>query len=227
MRIALLQLDSSGVPRREPRPRPGPARGSRRPRREAGVLPEMFATGFSLDMPKVAQPQGGPTETFLAETADRLGCTSLPASPWPPNRFPRTTPSSPRRWDDPPVREDPPVLVRRRGEVRLPGRLRRDLRRRGRAAHPLVCYDLRFPEPFRLAADDTDLYCVIANWPERRRAHWRTLLQARAIENLAYVAASTASARGGVPYQGDSALISPWGRRCSTPRRRRRSSSAT
>ena len=49
---------------------------------------------------------------------------------------------------------------------------------------PLVCYDLRFPEPFRLAAEETDLFAVIANWPERRRRHWSLLLAARAVENL-------------------------------------------
>ncbi len=78
---------------------------------------------------------------------------------------------------------------------------------------PLVCYDLRFPEPFRLAADDTDLFAVVANWPERRRAHWRLLLQARAVENLCYVAGVN---RVGVDgkgnrHMGDSSVTSPWG----------------
>ena len=77
---------------------------------------------------------------------------------------------------------------------------------------PLVCYDLRFPEPFRLAAADTDLFVVIANWPERRRAHWQTLLRARAIENLAFVAGvNRVGEGGGLVYQGDSALVGPWG----------------
>jgi predicted amidohydrolase len=77
---------------------------------------------------------------------------------------------------------------------------------------PLVCYDLRFPEPFRLAADDTDLFAVIANWPERRRHHWSLLLRARAVENLAYVAGVNRVGEGGeLRYLGDSALVGPWG----------------
>jgi predicted amidohydrolase len=77
---------------------------------------------------------------------------------------------------------------------------------------PFVCYDLRFPEPFRLAAADTDLFAVVANWPEPRREAWRTLLRARAIENLCYVAGvNRAGEGGGLRYAGDSAVISPWG----------------
>ena len=72
---------------------------------------------------------------------------------------------------------------------------------------PFVCYDLRFPEPFRLAAADTDLFAVVANWPEERREHWRTLLRARAIENLAYVAGvNRVGEGGGLRYAGDSAV---------------------
>src|SRR5262249_41877887 len=77
---------------------------------------------------------------------------------------------------------------------------------------PFVCYDLRFPEPFRLAAEETDAFVVVANWPDARRDHWRTLLRARAIENLAYVLAVNRVGEGGkLRYAGDAAAISPWG----------------
>ena len=53
---------------------------------------------------------------------------------------------------------------------------------------PFICYDLRFPEIFRQAARaKPELYIVIANWPEKRIHHWVRLLQARAIENQAFV----------------------------------------
>jgi predicted amidohydrolase len=53
---------------------------------------------------------------------------------------------------------------------------------------PFVCYDLRFPELFRAGARaGAQLFVVIASWPVKRIQHWVTLLQARAIENLAYV----------------------------------------
>ena len=61
-------------------------------------------------------------------------------------------------------------------------------------------------------ANDTDAYIVVANWPERRRRHWTTLLQARAIENQAYVVGVNRVGHGsGVDYSGDSRIIDPWG----------------
>lgn len=50
-----------------------------------------------------------------------------------------------------------------------------------------ICYDLRFPELYSALAKDCDVLVNIANWPRRRVSHWRTLLQARAIENQAFV----------------------------------------
>jgi predicted amidohydrolase len=59
---------------------------------------------------------------------------------------------------------------------------------RGARAAMLICYDLRFPEAFREAAlKGAEIFFVIANWPAKRVEHWRTLLQARAIENQAFV----------------------------------------
>ena len=63
-----------------------------------------------------------------------------------------------------------------------------------------------------MAAAGTDLFVVVANWPERRRAHWRTLLRARAIENQAFVAGVNRVGEGGkLRYAGDSALLDPLG----------------
>ena len=53
-----------------------------------------------------------------------------------------------------------------------------------------VCYDLRFPVWVRQSGegeDEYDLLIYVANWPERRITAWKTLLQARAIENQCYV----------------------------------------
>ena len=56
----------------------------------------------------------------------------------------------------------------------------------GRSFSNLICYDLRFPELFRETLG-TQIYIVIANWPESRKDHWNTLLKSRAIENQAFV----------------------------------------
>ena len=51
-----------------------------------------------------------------------------------------------------------------------------------------ICYDLRFPELYRFYAKErADALIAIANWPDTRIAHWRSLLKARAIENQCYV----------------------------------------
>ncbi|MFI1355089.1 carbon-nitrogen family hydrolase [Streptomyces sp. NPDC020898] len=76
-----------------------------------------------------------------------------------------------------------------------------------------TCYDLRFPELFRGLVDaGAETLVVSAGWPERRRAHWTLLAQARAVENQAYVlACGTAGTHAGVPQAGHSIVVDPWG----------------
>jgi len=78
---------------------------------------------------------------------------------------------------------------------------------------PFICYDLRFPELFRASARrGAQLFAVIANWPLTRAQHWITLLQARAIENQAYVAGVNRCGRDPkLGYNGRSLIISPQG----------------
>jgi omega-amidase len=85
---------------------------------------------------------------------------------------------------------------------------------------PQVCYDLRFPVWLRNrrlesapGGMDYDLSFFVANWPAPRRQPWRTLLRARAIENLSYVIGVNRVGVDGndLPYAGDSAVIDPVG----------------
>ena len=79
-------------------------------------------------------------------------------------------------------------------------------------ARPLVCYDLRFADEFWSTARGTDVYLVVANWPAKRRLHWQVLLQARAIENQAYVVGvNRVGSGGGSEYAGDSRIVDPAG----------------
>lgn len=87
-----------------------------------------------------------------------------------------------------------------------------------------VCYDLRFADEFWQLAPDTDIYLVPANWPEKRREHWMALLQARAIENQAYVVGvnrvgRAASEGGTLEYSGDSRIVDPLGQLLATASR--------
>lgn len=78
---------------------------------------------------------------------------------------------------------------------------------------PLVCYDLRFPVWTRCIANDYDLIVCVANWPSARREVWRTLLRARAMENLCYVVGVNRVGRDamGLNYTGDSLAYNPRG----------------
>ncbi len=76
-----------------------------------------------------------------------------------------------------------------------------------------ICYDLRFPEAFRpYAAAGAQLVLIVAEWPERRVAHWSKLLAARAIENQTFVAGvNKVGESQGVKLGGGSTVIDPWG----------------
>lgn len=75
-----------------------------------------------------------------------------------------------------------------------------------------ICYDLRFPELFQELSRNCSLIINIANWPEKRRDHWQTLLKARAIECQSFVAGCNRCGMGnGLNYSGDSAVYSPSG----------------
>jgi len=80
-----------------------------------------------------------------------------------------------------------------------------------------ICYDLRFPEISRnKIVDNQPLYDVliyVANWPEKRSEHWKSLLQARAIENQSYVIGLNRVGKDDneLTYSGDSVLIDALG----------------
>lgn len=83
---------------------------------------------------------------------------------------------------------------------------------RGWKILPFVCYDLRFPVWCR-NTEEADLMLFVANWPERRAEAWKTLLKARAIENMCYVAGVNRVGKdgNGIDHSGDSALYDELG----------------
>jgi predicted amidohydrolase len=214
MRVALLQLDTvwEDVPASHARAERLLAEAARGAARLA-VLPEMFSTGFSMRPERVAQPPGGPSETFLRAQARALGLWIIASIPEKSEAAARNV----------------ALVVSPAGEVARYAKIHPfsfagedrqyeggdgilTVAIEGVRVTPFICYDLRFPEPFRLAAEGTDLYVVVSNWPERRQAHLRALLQARAIENLAYVVGVNRTGEGdGVRYAGGSVAFSPWG----------------
>lgn len=83
---------------------------------------------------------------------------------------------------------------------------------------PHICYDLRFPELSRkYFLGGATLFCVSAQWPSVRKAHWELLATARAVENQLFVAAANAVGRSGdFHFSGGSLILSPWGERLAS-----------
>ncbi len=214
MKVALLQQDIAweNVPenhRRAAQLLEGAATAGAR----LAVLPEMFSTGFSMDPGRLAQAPGGESETFLEAQAKALDLwiiASIPeaGTPRPRNMALVVSPGGTAAR----YAKIHPFSYAGEDKHYAPGDRVVTIPIDGLRLTPLVCYDLRFPEPFRVAAAETDLFVIVANWPELRREHWRTLLRARAIENQAFVAGVNRVGDGdSLHYTGDSAVVGPLG----------------
>jgi predicted amidohydrolase len=179
------------------------------------VLPEMFACGFSMATERVQEPEDGPSAQFLADQARTHNlwiCGSIPELPpgatKPSNTLVLASPTGQRHR----YRKIHPFSFAREHEHYTAGTDHVTVDIEGLRCTLFVCYDLRFADEFWATAHATDAYIVVANWPERRRLHWTTLLQARAIENQAYVVGVNRVGHGsGLDYSGDSRIIDPWG----------------
>lgn len=181
------------------------------------LLPEMFATGFSMNSKSIAEPARSATEQFLGEVAREhqvyvLGGAAVRGKDGKARNkalvfspagellafYAKMRPFSPGGERDHYQAGEHPVAFKW-GECTVA---------------PFICYDLRFPELFRSVAAryQPELFVVIANWPAKRGGHWLRLLQARAIENQAYVAG--VNRVGNDPhfaYDGRSVVIDPNG----------------
>jgi len=182
------------------------------------LLSETFSTGFAVDDSRFAEPEGGPSSTFLVERAVRHGiwiggtCPEVSETgdddPRPANTFVVAAPDgATSRYrkihpftyggEDAHVRPGRDLVTVKVGDLRV---------------SLFVCYDLRFADEFWALARDTDVYLVPANWPSSRREHWVALLRARATENQAWViGCNRVGEGGGLHYGGDSMIVDPHG----------------
>ncbi len=155
------------------------------------ALPEMFSTGFSMNIAKVAENSPSESERFLSRTAKRYGSWIMGGLVF--------------EQDNGHGCNELAVFDPAGGLV---GRYRKNysFSLGGESDHydagseflifdwqgfrvcPTICYDLRFPELYRRGVKEgANLFVDCACWPAARVEHWRTLLQARAIENQAVV----------------------------------------
>lgn len=180
------------------------------------VLSEMYSSGFSMAPERVAEPPEGRSAAFLRTSAAKHGvwvCASIPtADPEierPVNRLVVASPDGVTGTYD----KIHPFTLGDEHNHYSAGTEPLTLDIEGVRTTFFICYDLRFADHFWNHADSTDLYVVPANWPAKRRLHWQALLQARAIENLAYVLGVNRVGPDGndVHHTGDSVLHSPLG----------------
>jgi predicted amidohydrolase len=191
---------------------------------ELVLLTETFSTGFSMT-PGIGEPEDGPSARFLAAQAAEHGvwvggsCPEIAADGGDGDRLPHNCfvlagpDGSTHRY-----RKLHPFTHAGEHERFRAGTEPVTVEIDGLRITPFICYDLRFADVFWRAAPTTDVYLVPANWPSPRRNHWRTLLEARAIENQAYVVGCNrvGTAGDGTEHAGDSRIVSPMGELLAT-----------
>ncbi|MDJ0929087.1 MAG: amidohydrolase [Gammaproteobacteria bacterium] len=178
------------------------------------VLPEMFTTGFTMDATTVAETMAGETVQWLQRMAADLGAVitgSLVIRDG-ERYFNRLLWVPP---DGSVGHYDKRHLFRMANEQdHYAAGQKREVFRLGEwRICPLICYDLRFPVWSR-GVDEFELLLYVANWPAARRSAWTTLLPARAVENLCYVAGvnRVGTDGNGRDYAGDSGAWDHLGR---------------
>ncbi len=186
------------------------------------VLPETFTTGFSNDAVASAETMDGESVAWMRALAHEYdaavtGSIQIREGDAVFNRLIFATPDGALRHYD----KRHLFRMAREQEWYAAGRDRLVVEFRGWRICPLVCYDLRFPVFSRNRADparggelDYDLLLYVANWPAARHEAWRTLLRARAMENLCYVVGvNRAGTDGnGHAYLGGSLVADPVGK---------------
>ncbi len=186
------------------------------------LLPETFTSGFSNEAVAQAETMDGATVEWMLAQAHQLGAvvtgsvqlrtSQADGGPRVVNRMLWATPDGSLQH------YDKRHLFRYAGEHEryAAGSQRLTVEWKGWRINPLVCYDLRFPvfarnrfDVERPGAPDFDLQLYVANWPSARAYAWKTLLRARAIENLCFVAGlnRVGTDGNGLHYSGDSAVI--------------------
>ncbi|WP_295097880.1 nitrilase-related carbon-nitrogen hydrolase [uncultured Fibrobacter sp.] len=181
------------------------------------MLPEMFATGYLPLHPERAaegfsDESSGETASFLNKLASQTGCAVMGAGisrkgPSLANHASVYLPGNPRECASYDKRK--PFFMEQ-GKFTAGQDVSLFKIQEWNIA-PTICFDLRFPELYRDAVKaGANLLTVQAAWPAERILHWDTLLQARAIENQAFVAAVN-SVSADSKYNGHSRIVDPFG----------------
>jgi predicted amidohydrolase len=178
------------------------------------ILPEMFSTGFTMNVTEVAEPMGGKTMQWMHKMAALYECVvtgSLVISENDKyyNRLIWMQADGSYEYYD----KRHLFALGKEHHTYTAGSKKLIVELKGWKICPMICYDLRFPVWLRNVNQEYDLLLIVANWPERRALHWRTLIPARAVENQSYVIGVNRVGHDGneVYHSGDSTCIDPNG----------------
>ena len=179
------------------------------------ILPEMFSTGFTMNAEALAEPMDGKTMKWMHKTAQQYDCVVtgsiiIKEADKYYNRLIWMRPDGSYEHYD----KRHLFALGKEHNTYTAGTEKLFVELNGWIIYPAICYDLRFPVWLRNVSENAyDLLIVVANWPERRALHWRTLLPARAVENQAYVIGVNRVGHDGneVYHSGDSTCIDPNG----------------
>ena len=180
------------------------------------LLPELFDTGFSFRTETNADKEGRTLE-FLLTLADDLGVTIQGGRTLRPcdcdKAFNAATVVAPDEKVLCEYRKIHPFTFGREPEFFTGGSEVLTYTWNTLTVCPAICYDLRFPELFRVGLrKGAQLFALGANWPSPRQHHWRALAIARAIENQAFVlAVNRTGSDPHLKYSGGSIAIGPKG----------------
>jgi omega-amidase len=181
------------------------------------VFPEMFNTGFTMNITAAAEEKKGEAFCLLSGLAEKYGLNVIAGLALKENTRKKA--------------KNQAVFIDRNGSINATytkvhpfslagedkyfyaGRTPVFFQIEGVPATVFICYDLRFPEIFRDIAKSVYLIFVIANWPSSRKDHWETLLKARAIENQCFVIGVNRTGKdgNGISYPGASRVFDPLG----------------
>ncbi len=165
------------------------------------ILPEMFSTGFSMNASGLAEKSNGTTVKWMKDTAKKfkvaiMGSVIIEENGNFYNRLFFVFPDATYKTYD----KRHTFTLAKEDETYTAGKERLIVEYKGWKICPLICYDLRFPVWARNTTD-YDLLIYVANWPETRIHAWDVLLQARAIENMAYCVGVNRTGNDGNNYR--------------------------
>ncbi|MDB2385010.1 amidohydrolase [Polaribacter sp.] len=182
------------------------------------VLPEMFASGFSMEAQKVAEQPYGETVLWMQNTAKTkaiaiCGSLAIEENNMYYNRFLFVHPSGKIEL----YNKRHPFSLSGEDKIFTSGKEKKIIEYKGWKICPQICYDLRFPVWSR-NTNNYDLLIYVANWPKKRVNAWQTLLKARAIENMAYTIGVNriGTDQNNLDYTGKSMIVDFLGKSLAT-----------